>query len=147
MSTIKVIHGKPAKTAMRALLNKSPLYGEYLAYAQQWLGETVNVACLMLHSNENYVAFVLLSKMDYDPEGIHDKPWTLNFVYTYPEFRNKGYGKMLLTEVKKRYQSNAHVLHESRTFFERSGFHHHHITNPQFAIIAKISGLRLYKFP
>ena len=33
------------------------------------------------------ISFVLLTKMDFDPNNNHDNPYLINFIYTYPNYR------------------------------------------------------------
>jgi len=85
--------------------------------------------------------FILLSKMNFDPEGTYKAPYMLEFIYVYPEYRRIGLAFQLLEYVKSRYENCACADNdESRNLFENAGYNVRDIY---------ISGFHntLYRFP
>jgi GNAT superfamily N-acetyltransferase len=49
-----------------------------------------------IDKDNNIKAFILLHLTDYDPLGYHTNPHVLDYIYTYPEYRKKGYAVGLI---------------------------------------------------
>lgn len=56
---------------------------------------------------DTLLSFAILSKMDFDSWNMRKDPWTLNFIYTFPQHRRKVYAKKLLSWIKKRQEATA----------------------------------------
>ncbi len=69
------------------------MYGDTGKYIMQWLGFDEAFSLCYTNENNNIVAFALLSKMDFDPEKIHKKPFSLNYIYTQNPYRRMGYSR------------------------------------------------------
>lgn len=65
-----------------------------------WLEEQVKVECYGLCLGTKIVTIVLLSKCEYDPYKTHDDPYTINYIYTYPKYRRKGFACEILRRLK-----------------------------------------------
>lgn len=45
--------------------------------------------------------------------GQHKSPFMINYLYTYPDQRTKGYAKELLNQIKTDYENSALVMSET----------------------------------
>ncbi|CAG9831341.1 unnamed protein product [Diabrotica balteata] len=72
----------------------------------QWI-QNMKVTCYILYVSGEPASFVLLSKCDFDPLGHHDAPRVLDYIYTLPKYRRKGYAYKLMEHVKKNNQFTA----------------------------------------
>lgn len=72
----------------------------------QWLTEQ-NIFCYIYFLDGAAVSFALMSTMAYDPCGKHDRPNTLNYIFTLQNYRRKGYAYKLIQHIKSRHQFSA----------------------------------------
>ena len=69
------------------------------------------------------MCFVLLSEMDYDPLKEYMKPFTLNFIYTFPEYRRNNLAYYLLNYIKTKEQLTAFTSNDtSDQLFKKSNY-------------------------
>ncbi|XP_050516912.1 uncharacterized protein LOC126891694 [Diabrotica virgifera virgifera] len=69
-------------------------------HINQWMTNT-KVTCYILYVSGVPASFALLSKRDFDPLGKHDVPRVLDYVYTLPNHRRRGYACKLIHHIKK----------------------------------------------
>ena len=55
---------------------------------------------LKLDSDDNVVCFAIIHKVDFDPLKKTKKTHILDYIYTYKQFRNKGYAQTLIHKIK-----------------------------------------------
>jgi len=99
------------------------LRGEYI---HQWLQETNKKTLLScVDSNDNINAFILFHLTDSDPLREHTKPYVIDYIYTYPEYRRRGLAKSLIDKITKerKYECTAFCDNDnSIKLFEKCGF-------------------------
>jgi hypothetical protein len=66
----------------------------------EWLGEN-NVKLYLLCENDILKSFAMSTKLSKDPLKSHINPIYLNYIYTFPEYRRRGYAYFLASELKK----------------------------------------------
>ena len=91
-------------------------------YIIEWLDEK-NVKLYILFNDDDIVSFSLLSKMDRDPLKIHTKPYHLSYIYTFENFRRKGFATYLLQEIKKELETTVFCTNdENKDLFAKAGY-------------------------
>jgi len=99
------------------------LRGEYI---HQWLQETNKKTLLScVDSNDNITAFKIFHLTDFDPLREHTKPYVIDYIYTYPEYRRRGLAKSLIDKITKerKYECTAFCDNDnSIKLFEKCGF-------------------------
>ncbi len=94
-----------------------------IQYVQQWMGEKKKVMLLKLDMEDRVVAFVILHKTDSDPLREHKMPYVIDYIYSYPKFRNMGNATALIERIKADYECSAFCNTDiSCTLFEKCGF-------------------------
>lgn len=92
-----------------ALYNKSDKL--LSAYVSQFIGERGDVLMYVSYTDifeiSNINTFVLVSKCDFDPLKQHNKPYTLNFIYTVKRFRRSQNAFNMLNYIKNKHQLTA----------------------------------------
>ena len=76
-------------------------------FVYQWLEEDDFVKCYFIEENDTVKCFSLLRKCDYDNYFQHTNPYVLNYIYTFPEYRNNKYAYKLLLFIRKK--TNEHI--------------------------------------
>lgn len=94
---IKILENENAKNFVNTDNNFRAILDD--VYIKEWLEEK-NVKIYLLYEDENLKSFVLLTKISKDPEKIHKNSVYVNYVYTFNEFRKKGFALRLLNELK-----------------------------------------------
>ena len=82
------------------LIKNEPLFDKEDIFIKEWLDEK-NVKLYLLYDKDIIVSFSLISKMGKDPLKIHKNPYYINYIYTFEEYRRKGYAYYLVCEIKK----------------------------------------------
>ena len=70
-------------------------------YLHLWMKEKDKnkIMFLKLDSDDNVVCFAIIHKIDFDPLKTQNKPHVLDYIYTYKQFRNKGYAQALINKI------------------------------------------------
>ena len=78
---------------------------------------------LCLYDKNETKSFMLLHKLDFDPLGEHTEPHMIVYMYTFPEYRRKGFVNELLQYVKQNLETTAAINGEiSDRVFNTAGF-------------------------
>ena len=93
----------------------------------EWLQVDENVKCYIITESEIEKSFVLIRNCDFDPLKTitieHTKPKLINYIYTFPEYRQNNLAYNLLSHVKEYDETTAFCSsEESRNLFEKAGF-------------------------
>ena len=64
--------------------------------------ENYNIKCYVLSNDSLIVNIILCSKMEFDPLNNHISPYTLNYIYTFKDFRRKNYACRMLEYIKSK---------------------------------------------
>ena len=127
-----------AKTYIKEILkNNIELASQY---TDQWLQELADVKCYVCYDKESnrILNVTLLSKMDFDPEKKHAKPFMLNYIYTFYEFRRRNIACRMLTYLKKKEELSAYCENEeSLQLFKKANFLEYKVTEPLPATIVR----------
>lgn len=94
---IKILENQSAKNFVNTDNNFRPILDDI--YIKEWIEEK-NVKMYLLYEDENLKSFVLITKLNKDPEKKHKNPVYINYIYTFNEFRKKGFALQLLNELK-----------------------------------------------
>ena len=114
--------GKHAKSLVTKLMAESTTTDFHL-HANQWLNEKNEVKCYVLCEGSTVKTMALLSKCDYDPMHQHSNPYTLNYIYTYPNHRRLGYACKMLIYLKSKEQTTAFCdSDESEALFAKAQY-------------------------
>lgn len=123
---IKLFTNQNAKNYMIKVIKikmKTELEPEFFINAKNWLDEINEVKCYALCNCDKIVTLILLSKCNFDPYEQHEVPFTLNYIYTFPEFRRKNFACKMLLYVKKKEQMTAYCSNEeSENLFKKAEF-------------------------
>ena len=116
--TISVEKNNPAKNTIRHIFmdtnNK---------FVNLWLLHDMDVFCIILYYETVPVSFALLHKMDYDPIHVHTKPVLLDYIFTWPNYRNHGFASKLIRKIKVKNQITGYCSTEqSELLFKRAGY-------------------------
>jgi hypothetical protein len=95
---IKILEKQAAKDFVNNDQNFRSILDD--VYIIEWLEEN-NVKMYLFYEDDILKSFVLLTKLEKDPEKIHKNPMYFNYVYTFPEFRRKKIAKLFLEELKR----------------------------------------------
>jgi hypothetical protein len=60
-------------------------------FVQEWLEQDIDTKLYLLSEDDNIRSFVLLTKMKKDPLKTHVNPYYLNYIYTFENYRRRGY--------------------------------------------------------
>ena len=90
---------KAQKYVKRIVKNKPELQS---LFVNRWIEETGSVKCYLLVDEKNVFSIALLSKMDFDQENIHSKPFMLDYIYTFSEYRRQKFAYKMLSYLKKK---------------------------------------------
>jgi hypothetical protein len=71
-------------------------------FIYQWLEEDRPIKCYFVEENNIIKAFGLLRKCDFDHANEHSNPYLLNYIHTFPEYRNQKYAYKLLLFLRKK---------------------------------------------
>ena len=106
----------------RTLIQDLNINSDDVIYINQWLIDK-KVKCYVLEKENTIMCFVLLSEMDYDPLKEYMKPFTLNFIYTFPEYRRNNLAYYLLNYIKTKEQLTAFTSNDtSDQLFKKSNY-------------------------
>ena len=126
---------KAQKHVKRIIKNKPELQ---CLFVNRWLEETRSVKCYLSVDEKNVFSIALLTKMDFDPENIHSKPFMLDYIYTFSEYRRQKFAYKMLLYLKKKEQLSACCSNkESGKLFETTGF----------AFAGYCGPTKLYRYP
>lgn len=90
---------------------------------KQWLGETGDTKCYYMGDDNEIFSFVLVHDIDFDPYNKHDKPFVIDYIFTFPSHRRKGYAMQLLCYLKKIFQVTAFCENlESDKLFKKANY-------------------------
>ncbi|KAB0790555.1 hypothetical protein PPYR_15051 [Photinus pyralis] len=122
MTNIRLFRGKEAvKEIKRLKIDDVFLYQWYIDQG---------VYCYIRYLNSKPAAFALISRMNFDPLDIHKNPKMLNYVYTLPEYRRRGYATELVTHIIGVTEFSAFCSNEeSEKLFEKCNCTNHGIVN------------------
>jgi GNAT superfamily N-acetyltransferase len=75
---------------------------KYETHINDWLFDSLKLLnlCVVNVSDGSLKCFALISQK-------FKNSWFIDFIYTYPSYRNKGYASELLNELKKKYELEA----------------------------------------
>lgn len=91
---------------------------------KEWL-ETDDTKCYYVGDDDNIFSFVLIHGIDYDPYGKYDNPYVIDYVFTFPNYRRKGYAMQLLSYLKSLFQVTAFCENlESEKLFKKANYSH-----------------------
>lgn len=114
-----------SKRYVNTLIRRKKLYKRDfdMDIFNSWLAEKVSVkAYCLFGDNENLLSIALMSKCDYDPLGLQANPMVINYIYTLPQERRKGYSSILLNHIKSKEEFTAFVSSpESEALFHKNG--------------------------
>jgi hypothetical protein len=117
---IKIIADTDAKEYLKTTKSFKDILED--VYIIEWLEEK-NVKLYLLFNDGDIVSFSLLSKMDRDPLKIHTTPYHLSYIYTFENFRRKGFANHLLQEVKKELETTVFCTNdENKNLFAKAGY-------------------------
>ena len=129
------LDNEEAKTFIK---NLNILEGD--VYIKEWNDEK-NIKLYYLEEEDNILSFCLLSNMKHDPLKIHEFPCYINYIYTFENFRRKGYAYQLLLEIKKREHTTIFCTDDiSKNLFIKAGFIFNNL-DPLY------NSLPIYRFP
>ena len=140
---IKVLNNDMAKKTIKLL--SDTVYDYHKMHIEQWLNETSCVKCFVLCENKTIKSFALLHKCDYDPFNIHDKPYTLDFIYTFAQYRQQNFAYKLLLYIKNTNCVTAFCNNEKSVgLFKKAGYilFDDNIPKPMF-----ITPMPMFRFP
>jgi hypothetical protein len=89
-------------------------------HVSQWYDDPHKCKYYKIKENHKIVSFALLSKNDFDPLKQHTLPYTLNYIYTFPEYRHKGYALCILETIK--YHDEVTAFSECADLFKKAGY-------------------------
>ncbi|VEN61390.1 unnamed protein product [Callosobruchus maculatus] len=81
-------------------------------FINQWYID-YRVSCFILYTEGRPASFALMSTMRFDPLHQHEEPKTLNYIFTLPEHRRKGFAEHLVKHVKEKHQFTAFCSNDS----------------------------------
>lgn len=123
-----------SKSDVTTLVRRKKLYKTdfNMDYFNSWLAETVIVkAYCLFGDNGCLLSIALMSKCEYDPLDRQTNPMIINYIYTLPQQRRKGYGSILLNHMKSREEFTAFTCSpESEGIFSKNGCLEIDITGP-----------------
>lgn len=92
-----------------------------------WIHVDEDVKCYIITESEIEKSFVLMRNCNCDPlktiTSEHTKPKLINYIYTFPEYRQNNLAYNLLSHIKEYDETTAFCSsEESRNLFEKAGF-------------------------
>lgn len=88
----------------------------------EWLDEK-NIKIYLCYEKDIIKSFVLLTKMDKDPLKKYNNPYHLNYVYTFEDFRKKGFAFYLISEIKKSEEVTVFCSDDiTQNLFKKAGY-------------------------
>lgn len=98
------------------------IYNKKVIYS--WLTEFDDIKCYILSKENKIINIILCSKMDFDPLNKHSSPYTLNFIYTFKEFRRKNYACKMLEYIKSKEEIGQATCNgvESTNLFKKANY-------------------------
>jgi RimJ/RimL family protein N-acetyltransferase len=123
----KIYVGKNAKKCIRDFIKIQPEFDDLCRLQiNNWLNSSYGNKCFTLHDNGNIKVIACLSNNDFDPLGIHTKPYTLDFIYTVPKYRRNNLSCDMLLHLKTREELTAFCDNDaSENLFMKAGFIQH----------------------
>ena len=93
-------------------------------YINQWLTNKHKKAYIVKDDANNITCFAILHKMDFDPNHQFKKPYLLDLIYTFKEYRRNGFATRILTRIKENGEEiTAFCSNDcSAQLFARNGF-------------------------
>ena len=124
--SFKIVENLEAKRYIRNLFQYQKFNWEVTLNFNQWLQEAGKVKCYLLLKDDKLVTLALLSKCDYDEYEGQSNPYICNYIYTFENYRRKGYGLQLLEFLKSKEQLTAICsCDESEKLFQKAKFINH----------------------
>ena len=91
-----------------------------MSYLFEWVKEKKPVMVLKLNANNDVVCFAVLHEVDFEPFRKHKKPFVMDYIYTYEQYRDTGHAQSLINAIKTKYQFTAFCNSElSELVFEK----------------------------
>jgi len=118
MNNIVILEQEKAKKYIKENCEELTKY----LYIIEWLKEE-NVKLYLLFDEDVLKSFVLLSKLKHDPLRTHMKPYYLNYIYTFENFRRKGNAFFLTSEIKKEQNITVFCVDDmTQNLFKKAGY-------------------------
>ena len=111
------------KQQVLKLLSSNGFDNKFL-FLLSWMKESYPcIALIVKNEQKNILSFALLHRVDYDEFSGHNNPYLLNYIYTYEKYRRSGVATLLLSKIKKSYQTTTFAkCNESIDLFNKAGF-------------------------
>ena len=121
---IKLFINQTAKTIVKNIIKdkKQPELDLDNMHINRWLAESHIVKCYIFYEKDIVKGLILLSKCDYDPYKKHMKPFLLDYIYVFPEYRRNNVAFNLLLYIKDREQITAFCNDESENLFKKANY-------------------------
>jgi len=117
------LDNKLAKNTIKKILDDKKYDIQHSDIFEQWLERKQDVKCYLLYDNKLLTVISILSKNDFDPLNEHNKPYTLEYIYTVESVRRMGYAYTLLKHIKQNDQITAFCSSNlSIALFEKAQF-------------------------
>ena len=114
---IKILENDDSKIFIKKIdiLNENP-------FVSEWLDEK-NVKLYLLYDDDVLKSFVLLNRLNRDPLNKHTRPYYLNYIYTFEEYRKQNFADRLLSEIKKTEEITAFCTDDiAHNLFKKNGY-------------------------
>ena len=130
---VKLYTDLKAQNYMFNILDSSTCYGrDFEVELGNWLNSS-SKRCYTFCEKEFIKNFVLLSEVNHDPLEQHLKPFVLNYIYTFPEFRRKKLALGMLNCIKKEGKITTFCVDEiSANLFTGAGYNRSSDNNEMF---------------
>ena len=127
----------------RKFVRKQFAHGDYINHAdaiKQWLSEGY-VKCYTICENGTFICVALLSKMDRDPRGVYNKPYTLNYIFTKEDSRKKGYALKMVKYLQGKEEICTFPENQtSVNLFDKAGY-------VNYGQVSDVLSIPLYRYP
>ena len=86
--------------------------------------EEFDIKCYVLSEENKIINIILCSKMDFEPLNKHSSPYTLNYIYTFKDFRRKNYACKMLEYIKSKEEIGCAFCNgiESTNLFKKANY-------------------------
>lgn len=96
------------------------------SFVSQWLNEDYQVSCFFVGKMKEVKCIALIRECDNDPFGDHKNPKLLNYIFTKPEYRSRGFALKLLKHlIEKKLEITLFTSPAEHKLFLKSGFSIH----------------------
>ena len=123
---IKLFTNQNAKKYIKKIIKNNTLLEN--DFVNRWLDEPRDVKCYILSKKDNIIInIILLSKCDYDPykqhKIPHKIPYTLDYIYTFLEYRRNNFAYKMLLYIKNKEEITAFCSNdESEHLFKKAEY-------------------------